>query len=62
MPTTKRARCSFLSVRNIVELILPLALGILAAGMRITAYKRIGMSQPCSRFEQPSPALHSTEY
>ncbi len=45
MPTMKHARCSFLSARNIVDLVLPLVLGILAAGIRITAYKRIGMSQ-----------------
>lgn len=45
MPTTKYARCGLLSARNIVELILPLVLGILGAGMRITAYKRIGMTQ-----------------
>jgi hypothetical protein len=42
---TKHASGGFLSTRNIVELILPLVLGILAAGMRIAAYKRIGMSQ-----------------
>ena len=45
MPTPKYTRCGLLSARNIVELILPLVLGVLAAGIRIMAYKRIGMSQ-----------------
>ena len=62
MPTTKRATCGFLSARNIVELMLPLVLGILAAGMRIAAYKRIGMSQFLLPFRTSRSARNSTEY
>lgn len=41
MPNTKQATRRLLSTRNIVEMVLPFLLGILAAGMRLSSYRRI---------------------
>jgi hypothetical protein len=48
--TTKSARLNLLSRENIVELVLPVALGILAAWMRLASLNRTGMGHIFSSF------------
>jgi hypothetical protein len=40
MLTTKHASGGFMSMRDIVELMLPLVLGVLAIGMSLMSYQR----------------------